>query len=51
MTDFQNFMLSACFGGMMGYIIGNAAFLIKYAWDGHKEKKRKLAEEAEKTTE
>lgn len=51
MTGYQNFMLAACFGGMMGYIIGNAVFLIKCAWDGHNEKKRKQAEEAEKATE
>ncbi len=51
MTAMQNTMLSACFGAVTGYVIGNGAFLIKYAWDAHKEKKRKKAEEAEKITE
>ena len=51
MTAMQNLMLSCCFGAVIGHILGNVAFLIKYAWDAHKEKKRKKAEEAEKTTE
>ena len=51
MTAMQNLMLSCCFGAVIGNILGNVAFLIKYAWDAHKEKKRKKAEEAEKTTE
>lgn len=51
MTVMQNLMLSTCFGAVLGYIIGNAAFLIKYAWDEHKEKKRRQAEEAGKIAE
>lgn len=46
MTTIQSMMLSVCFGAVMGTLIANVGFLIKYAIDKHKEKKRKKNEES-----
>lgn len=46
MTTIQSFMLSICFGAVMGAFIGNAAMLIKFAVEDHKEKKRRKKEES-----
>lgn len=45
MTTVQSLMLSVCFGAVMGTLIANVGFIIKYAIDRHKEKKRKRMEE------
>lgn len=45
MTTVQSFMLSVCFGAVMGMLIANVGFIIKCAIDSHKEKKRKRMEE------
>lgn len=41
MTMVQHIMLSMCFGAVMGMFLADVGFLIKYAIDKHKEKKRK----------
>lgn len=44
MTTIQSMMLAICFGAVVGTFISNVAFMIKYAIDNHKEKKRKRME-------
>lgn len=39
-------MLSVCFGAVVGTFIGNIIILIRFAVEGHKEKKRRREEEA-----
>ena len=46
MTMVQHIMLSMCFGAVMGMFLADVGFLIKYAIDKHKEKKRKKNEES-----
>ena len=47
MTTFESFMLSICFGAVVGSLIGNVVCIIKWTIDEHKEKKRQRAREAE----
>jgi len=47
MTEIQSIMLAFCFGSVLGTFIVNIAFIIKYAIDEHREKKRRRKETEE----
>jgi len=44
MTTIQSLMLSVCFGAVMGTLTANMIFIIRFAIDTHKDKKRKRKE-------
>lgn len=44
MTEIQSMMLAVCFGAVVGYLISSVIIIVKYANDGHREKKRKRKE-------
>lgn len=47
MTEIQSIMLAFCFGSVLGTFIVNIAFIIKYAIDEHRDKKRRRKETEE----
>lgn len=47
MTQIQSMMLAFCFGSVLGTFIVNIAYIIKWAVDEHKEKKRRRKESEE----
>lgn len=45
MTTVQSMMLSVCFGAVVGTLIAEVVWMICYAVESHREKKRKKKEE------
>ena len=48
MTHMESMMLAACFGAVVGTLIGNLFTIVKFAIDEHREKKRNRKESDEK---
>lgn len=51
MTEFQSFMLSVCFGAVVGTLIGSWSFIIKEWLRARKEKKNRKQKESDQVSE